>query len=166
MNVLKKRNGGMGKVEDFFTRAERWFDDSLKRSLVEWQRDGSIKPHDIFGEGMLKNYSYPRINMLDDGTSLHIEATVPGLTKEHVDVEYKDGQLVITGVSQNTQEDEKKGEYFYREVHKRAFTRTLAINPSDYDVTQIDAKLEHGMLYISIPRTQPVDTEAKKIEIK
>ena len=54
----------------------------------------------------------------------------------------------------------KKSEFSYGE-----FSRTLYL-PQDVDTDKIDAKLEHGVLKLVIPKLNKEDKSIKKITVK
>jgi HSP20 family molecular chaperone IbpA len=79
------------------------------------------------------------------GTGYAVELPVPGFGPDHIDVSLEDRVLTISGKSE-----------------RRNFTRALLI-PEEIDADTIGAKVEHGMLTISLnthPKAQP-----RKIEV-
>lgn len=119
---------------------------------------------DNFFEGRsLAKSGYPRIDIVD-GKDLRIEASVPGLTKDQVSVEYIDEILTISGESQNETEDENRT---YRELHRSKFSRSLRLDPNEYDVEKIDAEVKNGLLTVTIPKFEMIKPESvKKIEVR
>jgi HSP20 family molecular chaperone IbpA len=78
------------------------------------------------------------INKTDNGYA--VELPVAGYAPEHIDVTVEDRVLTVSG-----------------KTERRNFTRALLI-PEEIDVDSIAAKVEHGMLTISLsvhPKAQP-----------
>lgn len=98
-----------------------------------------------------RKYSYPRINVQNLETEYTIEAAVPGLTKDDVQVDYVDGVLTISASSQNEKDEEANG-YVVRELHKSSFSRSLNVDPDQCDVEAIEAGVNDGILTVKIPK--------------
>jgi len=112
--------------------------------------------------------SYPRVNVKNEPSQIVIDASVPGLTKENVNVEYQDGVLTISGQSQNKSQ-ENGDRYVLRELHKSAFARTFDIPEDKFLVEKISAEVDNGLLSVIIPKKEAVieeKKESKKIEVK
>jgi HSP20 family protein len=108
--------------------------------------------------------SYPKVNVYDFENKLHLDVYVPELPKEKVMVEVVDGTFTIKGGS-NQDKDVSEGDYYVREVSRRAFTRTLKL-PDGLNMDAIEAKLKDGMLRVKIPFLAPrSDGVVRRIEI-
>ena len=120
-----------------------------------------------FGEEFdLSFKGYPRVDVYDDGGSnLLIEASVPGLSKDNVRVDWQNGELVICGDSV-VDKSRNTNNYVHKELHRSTFCRSFKIDERKFDVDKIDAKVDNGLLTINIPRKDLSKFETKKIEIK
>lgn len=88
---------------------------------------------------------------------------LPGLKKENVQAELKDGYLTVKA-SANTSNDTKdeNGQYIRKERYTGSCSRTFYVGEQ---VTQEDikAKFEDGVLKINVPKKEPVpEVEEKK----
>ena len=108
---------------------------------------------------------YPRIDIIDSSERMTIEASVPGLTKDQVSVEYADNILTLSGASQNTR-DEKTDNRVYRELHRSQFSRSMTLDSTLYDVDKIEAEVKNGLLTVTVPKLTPTEEKVKKIEIR
>lgn len=110
------------------------------------------------------NY-YPRMNIHESENNYHIDAELPGIKKEEIQIKLKDDYLVISGEKKSMTEESKKN---YRRIERAngTFYRSVSI-PRDIDRDKITAELSDGILQIDIPRTKnaPASIE-KKILIK
>ncbi|HEX3458275.1 MAG TPA: Hsp20/alpha crystallin family protein [Candidatus Baltobacteraceae bacterium] len=79
-------------------------------------------------------------------TGYEVEVPVPGFTPNQVEVIFKDGVLTMAGKNE-----------------RRSFSRSFTI-PEDVDVDSIEAKVENGMLQLSL-RRHP-EAQPKKIDVK
>ena len=112
---------------------------------------------------MSENLSIP-VEVRDKKDEYDVRAELPGVKKEDLDIEINDNYLTISATKSEEKNEEektyKKSEFSYGE-----FSRTLYI-PQDVDTDKIDAKLEHGVLKLVIPKLNKEDKSIKKITVK
>ena len=107
--------------------------------------------------------NYPRVDIRETRDSVTLDATVPGLRKEDVSIDYEDGQLKISADKQA----DSPHDFVHREIHRSAFTRYFSVDEEVYDVGKIDAGLTDGILSITIPKKEEaVKPLPRKIEVK
>ncbi|MFG0293263.1 MAG: Hsp20/alpha crystallin family protein [Phycisphaerales bacterium JB050] len=93
----------------------------------------------------------PAMNIYSGETSLTIEAEVPGLTLEDIEVVLNGDELTIRG---NRASREPEGtSVLRRERPVGTFERTFTL-PTEIDSEHASASLEHGVLTISLPKSQ------------
>lgn len=119
----------------------------------------------LLTESKKSKFAYPKMNIRDVGDGILIEAAVPGLTEDNVEVEFSDGLLSIKGSSQNTKQDDGNG-YLVRELHKSSFVRSIRIDPAIHDVENIEAEVNNGTLNIKIPLLVVEQKAIKRIPVK
>ena len=96
----------------------------------------------------------------DDGYELTIE--LPGMTREQVDIESRNGALVISGEKRSAHEDSQPAGS-WRERRYGAFRRIVPL-PDDVEEKRIKASFEDGVLYITLPKI--ADSRSKRRRIK
>jgi len=105
------------------------------------------------------------IILKEDGLVFEIAAV--GLKKEDVDLQVEDGNCLKVSYSKPNIEandsDIDAGEYIHKGIAKRSFDLGWKISPK-FDLTKIDAKMENGLLTISVPITP--ESRPKTIKIK
>ena len=98
------------------------------------------------------------IKELDNAYQLDVE--LPGVKKENVTVELKDGALEIKVVSEvNNDEKDNNGKYLRRERFYGSCSRSFYVG-EDVKQEDIKAKFDNGVLIIDIPKVE------KKSEIE
>ena len=108
---------------------------------------------------------FPAVDVKEEGDHYVVMADLPGITKDEVNVLVGDGVLDISAKRQQESEEEKEG-YVRKERGYYSFHRRLAL-PEDADEEGVDAKLEDGVLKLSIPKTKKEEKETKKkVEVK
>jgi len=139
---------------------------ALTRSLGD-QMDRLL--NEMFGKdffpGALAKGTYPKMNVYDDDEgNLCVDAYVPELPKDKIELEIKDNILSIKGES-NQDKELNNDRYYCREVSKRAFSRSIRL-PENMDEEKIAADLKDGMLKIRIPYRDGKEKEnVRKIDI-
>ncbi len=105
----------------------------------------------------------PAVNEKEDEKAYYIEVDLPGVKKEDINIEVKDNVLTISGERKFKKEEEDKG---YKRVESffGKFERRFSL-PADADVEKIEAKVEDGVLRLTIPKVEQQEN-VKKIEVK
>lgn len=122
---------------------------------------------ETFGNEFFRSGSYPKVDVIDTTTSVTIEAAIPGLKPEDVDIEVKENILTISGKKQ-TQQQADDSRYVFRELKRSHFSRSFTLS-DNLDKDKIDAVFEDGLLKLTIPKIKVIENEepqAKKIEIR
>jgi len=105
----------------------------------------------------------PKVNTRETEGSYHIEAELPGVKKEDVEINVDGNILTISG-ERNVREEVKDEDYHKVESRYGLFSRSFTL-PEKVDTSKIEAEFVNGILEITIPKLQ-IDTSSKKIEIK
>lgn len=92
----------------------------------------------------------------------HIEMDIPGFDKKDIQVECNKGYLTITAEKEQEEKDEQK-KYIRRERVYGKYKREFYLG--DVQMDNIDAEFKDGILKITVPRKEEVDTKTS-IEIK
>ncbi len=94
-----------------------------------------------------------------------LEADLPGLTKEDIQLDYTNNVLSISAHQEtNKEEKDDEGNYIRRERSSRSYSRQFLIKNVDEDA--IKASFENGVLTVDLPKKEEDTPETKKIEIQ
>lgn len=123
--------------------------------------DDALKQLESVSKNTMKGFSYPPYNIIKvDENKYLIEIAVAGFSKQDIEIELKDGTLVVNG-KLNTENSENT--YLYKGIADRAFMRKFSIA----DTVEIkNAHLLNGMLKIFLENIIPESKKPLKIEIK
>ena len=110
----------------------------------------------------INNAGYPPYNVEKNGDDKYqITLALAGFVRDDIKIDVQEGTLTITGEKAET---ESEGiQYLHKGIANRSFTRTWKL--AEY-VEVVEAKMENGMLYISLERIVPEEKKPKSIKIK
>ncbi len=103
----------------------------------------------------------PRVDVVRENGHFKLTAEFPGVDKDDIHVDVKDGYLTVRGEKKRDHSEEKDG-YSYSERFYGSFERSFRL-PRDASVDDIKAKLENGVLTLTVPVTAKEPTQ---IEVK
>lgn len=106
----------------------------------------------------------PRVDILEDAANVYFEIELAGVPKDKVSVTVNDDNIItIKGVKEFEKKDEVKvcckSERAYGE-----FTRSFQL-PGNTENSKIEAKYENGILFLTIPKIEPVKPKEQTITI-
>ena len=104
----------------------------------------------------------PAIEVAETPEAVIVKAQVPGVSKEHLQVNVTDTTLTLKGdVQEDTTTEDKN--YHRREIHYGAFARTITL-PATVQAEHATAQLKDGVLEVTIPKRET--TKAKDVPIQ
>jgi len=146
---LNRRNSGLSRAgagagfDDFYNMLDDFFSDGLMpgRSLLR----------DTF-----------KIDIEETEQAYRVEAELPGVRKDEIDLSIDDESLCIT--VNRAEEANKDGKnYIHRE--RRSVSMSRRVRLAGADLGAIKAKLEDGVLTVTIPKEDKAEVQ-RKIEIE
>lgn len=137
-----------------------------------WTRDPLAEFDDLFGRiGRLLESTVgagpvaermawaPSADVSETEDAYIIEAELPGIKREHVDVEVGERELVITG---EIKEREREG-MLRRGTRRTGRFEYRAVLPADVKAEEVKASLADGVLTVTVPKAE--ETRPRHIEI-
>ena len=103
----------------------------------------------------------PAVNIIEKETEYKIELAVPGMRKDHFEIEMEEGILSISA-NQDEEKTSEKGKFTRREFSYNSFRRSFTI-PESVDPVKIDANYTEGVLFISLPKRKEALPQPKKL---
>jgi HSP20 family protein len=106
----------------------------------------------------------PSCNISENAEGYRIEAELPGVKQEDMELKVEDRVLTLRG--ERREEKEEKGKKFHRtESSYGSFMRSFRL-PDDANEEQVAAEYKDGLLSVRIPRTTAKESKARSVEIK
>jgi HSP20 family protein len=94
----------------------------------------------------------PAMDLVETDEHLVLKADLPGLSKDDVNIDIKEGVLTVSGERRSERED--KGEGYYRvERAFGGFSRSLSL-PEGIDAERVTADFADGVLEVRIPKPE------------
>ena len=94
----------------------------------------------------------PAASVQENGDGYLLQVEMPGVNKEGLDISTEGNELTITG---RRSLPTIEGAVIHRESRRDNFRRTFEIDPS-IDVNKINAKIEQGLLTVTLPKAEHV----------
>lgn len=95
----------------------------------------------------------------EDGDALVVEASLPGVAPDDVELSSQDGVLTIRARGRVA-----KREYLHQEIHDVEYLRRISL-PADCRFEQAEASAEHGVISVRVPKVRPKPPEKIRIQI-
>ena len=129
----------------------------IRRNSDSWLPDIF---NDFFDNSWMERptYTAPAINVLENENEYEVELAAPGLTKEDFKVHVDEQNNLHIEMEKKTEnkEGKKHGRYLRREFSYEKFQQTLLL-PDDVDAEKIEAKVQHGVLNVLLPKMQKIE---------
>ncbi len=104
---------------------------------------------------------YPAVDVLESKESYLIRAELPGMKREDIKVEVKDGTLVLNG-ERKSEKPAEGVEYRHAERSNAKFWRSFSL-PETVKQDGIEATYKDGILEIRVPKAE--EAKPRQIEI-
>lgn len=138
--TLVRRTSPLGELMSLRQAMDRLFEDSFVRPRTldsGWAANGTLS-----------------LDIASTADALVVEAALPGVKPEEVEITVEGGTLTISG-STRSEREEGEGDYLVREIRRGSFSRTVAL-PDGLEPDKATASFEHGILTLRIPKAEQV----------
>jgi HSP20 family protein len=159
MNLIRRGSSPLSTyrpaaIEDQFGRiVENMFEDMMAPFAA-----GTAGPR-----WAMEGITTPRLNLVEREKEFEVQAEMPGVKKEDVKVTIENQRVTLEGESKSETE-QKEGEHVvYAERSMQKFMRSFTL-PSDVDEAAAQAKMENGVLTLTLPKKQ--GSAAKKLTVQ
>jgi HSP20 family protein len=122
----------------------------LPGDLEELMGTLASKPRDWW----MQSFPYPLVNVREEAEAFLVEAEVPGVTRDQIEVLIRHGtELTLQGERKALSSD--TGAWHYQERGVGRFQRVLTL-PAPVDADKVQARLDHGVLHVVLPKSEAV----------
>jgi HSP20 family protein len=99
-----------------------------------------------------RNYGSPNVDITENKDGYLLEAEMPGVSKEGLELLLENNELTIVG---HRQTDAIDGQLLYRESSPTDYRRIFVLDPT-IDTGNISAQIEQGILKLTLPKAERV----------
>ncbi len=138
----------------------RRFRDEIDRLFDDFGFGGLISPS--FGRDFESAMWSPQTEVFERGNNLVVRADLPGMTKDDIDVDIEDDQIIIRGERRDERETDEQG-FYQTERSYGSFYRSIPL-PQGIDSEQANATFRDGVLEITIPKPEQ-KSRGRRLEI-
>ena len=106
---------------------------------------------------------FPRIDVRESDKETVIEAELPGMKKEDIEVSISNGALTIKAERREEKEKNRRGFYSLARSFS-VFERTIPL-PDGIDIDHVEASFKGGVLRVILPRTDGARERIRQIPV-
>ncbi len=101
-------------------------------------------------QGTQHSYVAPRVNIVEQADAYAIEAELPGVPKDQIELEIKDGELILKGTRDG---GGPEGGYRLKERPSADFYRSFALGDT-IDTSKVTANMNDGVLTVTLQKVE------------
>lgn len=156
-SITRKNPSITTAFDNIFENFRRDMEDVL--SVTKW-------PFRSAGNGFVSDFEtrLPLCDMEDLGDRYEITLEAPGIPKEKITIKAGIDYIDISGEEERKTEEKRKN-YLYNERSYSSLRRRIP-TPEQIVPSQVDAKMENGVLRVQVPKKTPTKHEETKVEVK
>jgi HSP20 family protein len=98
------------------------------------------------------DYVAPEVNIFETKDGYVVEAEMPGVNKEGLEITVEDNELTIVG---HRNSEQLNAQPLFRERRLADYRRSFELDPA-IDTSKVAAKIEQGILTVSLPKSEKV----------
>ena len=100
--------------------------------------------------GPTQQYVAPDVNIYETKDGYALEAEMPSVNKDGLEITLEDHQISIVG---RPAQDVIAGEALFRERHNASYRRVFDVDPA-VDTARISARMNQGLLVLALPKSE------------
>jgi HSP20 family protein len=105
--------------------------------------------------------AFPAVNIWEDSDQIYLEAEIPGVSDDSLDISVAGDELTIKG--ERAQSLPEEGAFHRRERSTGSFARLVRL-PSEVAADRVQAALNDGVLLLTMPKAEAA--KPRKIKVK
>ena len=133
---------------------------TLRQAMDRLFEDSFVRPR-VWGTSWSETVGLP-MDIRSTPDALVVEAALPGVKPEEVDITVEGGTLTISGEFRSERKD-GEGDYLVQEMRRGSFSRAVTL-PQGLEPDKATATFEHGVLTLRIPKAEEIKPRQIKID--
>jgi HSP20 family protein len=107
---------------------------------------------------------FPRVNVWEEQDALYVEAELPGVKKDNLDLTVVENELILKGQCADQGGESEGKTYHRRERPVGSFTRVIRL-PFDVDANGVKASFNDGVLLVTLPKAEAAKPRKVTVEV-
>lgn len=134
----------------------------LDRVFDNFKRDfeRSVTSFPSFHLPSMPKMSHVSCDIIDDGDKFRVKVDVPGVKKDEIKLNITENSIEISAEHKEAEEEKKKN-FVRKERRQISYYRILSM-PERVDSNKALAKLNDGVLNITLPKANPTPKQTKR----
>ncbi|MBQ9899538.1 MAG: Hsp20/alpha crystallin family protein [Acholeplasmatales bacterium] len=116
--------------------------------------------NNLFSDALGKDM---KTNILEEDDKYVVTSEVPGIDKKNIKIDVSDNTLVIN-INKKSDKKEAKTNYLVKEISESNVSRSFYLD--DMDENNVTAKMDNGILTITVLKNKEIKSGIKKIMIE
>jgi HSP20 family protein len=100
------------------------------------------------------------VNIFETGDGYVLEAEMPGVNKEGLEIALEGNEITITG---HRHIEPLNGEALFSESHHSDYRRVFELDPA-IDTAKVSARMDQGVLTLTLPKSERVKPRKIKVD--
>ena len=105
-------------------------------------------------------YAAPEVNIYETREGYVLEAEMPGVSKDGLEITLEANEITITG---HRSSNDMSGQILLRESSTMDYRRVFDLDPA-IDTSKISARMEQGLLALTLPKSEQVKPRKIKVD--
>jgi HSP20 family protein len=105
-------------------------------------------------------YVSPEVNIFETKDGYVLEAEMPGVNKEGLEITLEGNEITIVG---HRQVEPLSGAPLFKESHQADFRRVFELDPA-IDTSKVAARMDQGVLKLTLPKSERVKPRKIKVD--
>ncbi len=134
-------------------------------AIIKWNRTYPTLWPSMLDDDLLDwpNLSSDKgLNVYETDDAVVVEAAVPGIPEDKVEVTVEGNILTISGTHDENQEEKDKKKVVYKSSRQTSFSYSTSL-PRMVDSTKAAAEVENGVVKVTVPKME--EEKPKKISV-
>jgi HSP20 family protein len=137
-----------------------------RSALTPFQMMRSFLEEPFFNDFGIVPFSWSggiRADVKDAGNEFLVEADMPGISKDKINLDVHDGVLTISA-NEESEQKEEKNDYICRERRWGHVSRSFSLD--NVNEKEIKAEYKDGVLFVHLPKAEEEKKSSRKIDIQ
>lgn len=154
--MAKEKKEGAGKEVSRVERMPRMMSpfEEMDRLMESFFPEGWMRPFRWPSPAVAGRMQerMPLVDIIERDEDILMKAELPGIKKEDLDISVTDNSVSISA-TKSEEKEEKRGEYYRREISRGMISRTVAL-PANIDSEKVEATFKDGVLELTLPKVE------------